>query len=255
MRVLSKIMANRLKSSLQSIISEKQSAFVEGRLLTDNALIAFELNHYIRRKMQGGKGVAGFKIDISKAYDRLELRYVEMVLHKFDFPQMWIDRVMKCVRSVSYSFLQDGRVFGNIIPKRGVRQGDPISPYLYILCAEGLTSIIRSYEDAGLVHGCRITRGAPHISHLLFTDDCYFFFTATQAEATIMKDILQKYERLSGQEINYAKSGVVFSPNTCTSEKEVVCNILQVKEMDKPGSYLGMPMWVGQNKRGFWFYY
>lgn len=71
-RIVSKVMANRLKDCLAMLISDKQSAFVEGRLLTDNALVAFELNHYIRRKRQGANGVVGFKIDVSKAYDRLE---------------------------------------------------------------------------------------------------------------------------------------------------------------------------------------
>lgn len=72
MRILSKVMKNRLKPCLQSIIFESQSALIEGRLLTDNSLIAFEINHYIRRKTQGKSGVAGLKIDVSKAYDRLE---------------------------------------------------------------------------------------------------------------------------------------------------------------------------------------
>lgn len=72
LRILSKVMTNRLKPCLGSIISEKQSAFIEGRLLTDNALIAFEINHFMRRKTQGKNGIAGLKIDISKAYDRLK---------------------------------------------------------------------------------------------------------------------------------------------------------------------------------------
>lgn len=82
---------------------------------------------------------------------------------------------MQYVKSVSYNFIQDGLEFGEIIPQRGIRQGDPISLYLYILCAEGLSSLIRWYEDVGLLHECSIARGAPSISHLLFADDCYFF--------------------------------------------------------------------------------
>lgn len=138
-RILSKVMANRLKECLPSLISENQSAFVEGRLLTNNALVAFELNHHIKRKTQGRRGIAGLKLDISKAYDRLEWPFLESILKKFRFNSVWVDRVMKCVQTVRYSFLQDGCEFGDIQPKRGIRQGDPISPYLYILCAEGLS--------------------------------------------------------------------------------------------------------------------
>lgn len=76
MRILSKVLSNRLKPCLGSLISDKQSAFVEGRLLSDNALIAFEVNHYMRRRTQGKSGVAGLKIDISKAYDRLEWGFI-----------------------------------------------------------------------------------------------------------------------------------------------------------------------------------
>lgn len=163
MRILSKVMTNRLKPCLNSIISDKQSAFMEGRLLTDNALIAYEINHYIQRKTQGKYGIAGLKIDISKAYDRLEWSFLKNMLRRFGFHQEWIHRVMTCVRSVSYSFLHNGDVFGEVIPKRGIRQGDPISPYLYILCAEDLSAIIRRNEEAGLIHGCTIARGAPPI--------------------------------------------------------------------------------------------
>lgn len=125
------------------MISPNQSAFIEGRLLTDNALIAFEVNHYIKRRTQGKTGVAGLKIDVCKAYDRLEWNFIEGMLHKFGFHEVWIERVMVCIKTVSYSFIQQGTVFGEVQPQRGIRQGDPISPYLYILCAEGLSSIIK----------------------------------------------------------------------------------------------------------------
>lgn len=136
MRTLSKVMANRLKPTLDTVISEQQSAFIQNRLLTDNALNSYEVNHYIHRKRQGLMGIAGLKVDISKAYDRLELRFIEKMLVKFDFPQVWVDKIMVCIRTVSYKFLRVGHIFGTVEPQRGVRQGDPISPYIYILCVE-----------------------------------------------------------------------------------------------------------------------
>lgn len=171
-RILSKVMTNRLKPSLKSIISDKQSAFLEGRLLTDNALIAYEVNHYMRRRTRGKNGLVALKIDISKAYDRLEWNFVENMMKRFGYHEIWIDRVMFFIRSASYAFLHNGETFGNVIPQRGLRQGDPISPYLYIMCAEGLSAMIRRNEEAGILHGCRVARGAPSISHLLFADDC-----------------------------------------------------------------------------------
>ncbi|XP_074362468.1 uncharacterized protein LOC141702742 [Apium graveolens] len=127
----------------------QQSVFIQGRLLTDNALKAFEINHYIKRKTQGKQEVAGLKLDVSKAYDRLEWGFLELILAKFGFSGDWIARVMLCVKTVSYSFIHNGEIFGNIKPGRGLRQCDPISPYLYIMCVEGLSAIIRRNEVAG----------------------------------------------------------------------------------------------------------
>lgn len=155
---------------------------------------------------------------------------------------------MRIVQSVSYSFLHNGVEFGNVNPKRDLRQGDPISPYLYIMCAEGLSSIIRRNESAGLIHGCTIARGAPTISHLLFADDCYFFFRANGGEARVMRRILDRYEQLSGQMINYSKSAVNFSPNTTEEDRGEVCTQLGVREVQEPGNYLGMLMRIGRRK-------
>ncbi|KAL8146232.1 hypothetical protein AgCh_004104 [Apium graveolens] len=247
-RILSKMMVNRLKVCLPTLISSNQSAFVEGRLLTDNALIAFEVNHYIKRRSQGINGVAGLKIDVSKAYDRLEWTFIEGILKKFGFYEIWIQRVMMCIKLVTYNFLQHGSIFGDIRPKRGIRQGDPMSPYIYILCAEGLSSIIKRNEEAGLIHGCSVARGAPAISHLLFADDCYFFFKAIESEARVMKNIIKRYEELSGQAINFHKSTITFSPNTLQVNREAICVILEVSEISILGKYLGLPMNVGRRK-------
>lgn len=115
-RILSKFLANRLKSCPPQLSSVNQSAFVEGRLLIDNALIAFKINHYIKRHSQGVNGVAGLKIDVSKAYDILEWNFIEKMMDKFGFPDVWIRRIMTCIKMVSYSFARQGKVFGEIRP-------------------------------------------------------------------------------------------------------------------------------------------
>lgn len=112
---------------------------------------------------------------------------IELMLKRFKFPAMWVDRVMKCVTTMSYNFLRNGDNFGEVIPKRGARQGDPISPYLYILCIEWLSGMVRQYEVCGLLHGCRIAPNAPSISHLFFADDCYFFSESKKGRSTNVK--------------------------------------------------------------------
>ncbi|KAL1827804.1 hypothetical protein ACET3Z_006216 [Daucus carota] len=108
--------------------------------------------------------------------------------------------------------------------------------------------MIRKHEECGLLHGCKIAKNAPTISHLLFADDCYFFLKATKSEASILKSVLQRYEALSGQIINYDKSEIVFSPNTSDDDRVGVCDSFTVRQVQKPGKYLGMPMCVGRNK-------
>lgn len=167
-RILSKVLINRLKCCLNLIIFDKHSAFIEGMMLTDNALIAFKINHYMERRTQGNRGWAGLKNDISKAYDRLEWDFIQNMMVKFGFHELWISRIMKFIQSVTYSFSHKGVEFGHVVPERGLRQGDPISSYIYILCAEGPSAMIRRSEEVGLIRGCTIARGLPqyHISYL-----------------------------------------------------------------------------------------
>jgi hypothetical protein len=100
-----------------------------------------------------------------------------------------------------------------ICPGRGLRQGDPLSPYLFILVTEGLTALIKKSLASGDLHGVQICRGAPVVSHLLFADDCFLFCRSSIAETTQMMKILKTYEEASGQEINLTKSEVFFSRN------------------------------------------
>lgn len=159
------------------------------------------------------------------------------MMMRFDFHEVWIDRIMTFISTVSYGFLHNGMEIGRVVPTRGIRQGDPISPYIYIMCAEGLSVMLRRSVDVGIIHGCKVTRNAPDISHLFFADDCYLFFKATEVEADNMKRILNRYESISGQRINFGKSTVVFSPNTTVEDRSRVCAKLGVNEIDKPGNY------------------
>ncbi|MCI04126.1 RNA-directed DNA polymerase (Reverse transcriptase), partial [Trifolium medium] len=196
-KVVSKLLANRLKTCLDKSVSPEQLAFVEGRSILDNALVAIEVIHAMKRKTRGSKGDLALKIDISKAYDRVDWGFLRGMLERLGFGEKWVRWMMMCVSSVNYSVLMNYDKAGPIYPGRGLRQGDPLSPYLFIIVAEGLTTLINQAIGRGDMHGVKICRGAPMVSHLLFANDCFLFCRASISEATQLLSILRIYEEAS----------------------------------------------------------
>lgn len=178
-KICAKVVANRLKKILSNLISPFQSAFIPGRLITDNTLVANEVSHYIHNLRSGSEGVMNLKLDMSKAYDRIEWSFLEAVLSRFGFDESWIQVIMQCVTTVRYSFLINGQPRGFLTPTRGLRQGDPLSPYLFLLCAEGFSALLQHKVSQGLLRGITICPSAPTIHHLLFADDSLLFGKAT----------------------------------------------------------------------------
>lgn len=144
-KIGSKVLANRMKLVLNSVISENQRAFIPGRLISDNMMISFEVMHYLKRKTTGKTGSMALKLDLNKAYDRVEWKFLGDVLTKMGFSARWMQLIIKCVSTVRYEIVNSGRKMGPIIPTRGIRQGDPLSPYLFLVCAEGFSALINKY--------------------------------------------------------------------------------------------------------------
>jgi hypothetical protein len=182
-KICSKTMANRLRCVLDDIVSLEQSAFVPGRLITDNVLVAYECIHYLRNK-KGKTGACAIKLDMAKAYDRVEWRYLHDIMLALGFPEAWCNLVMKCVTLVTFSVKVNGALSPPFKPTRGIRQGDPISPYLFLLCAEGLTCMLKAKGPQFLSRGIRVSCQAPWFSHLLFADDCLIFTQANRRGRT-----------------------------------------------------------------------
>lgn len=126
------------------------------------------------------------------------------------FSYMWVDRVMRFISTVSYAIVLNGRIGGRFSPTRMLRQGDPLSSYLFLICGEGLSSLLRQTKMNGLIKGAKVAKEAPRVSHLLFADDSLIFEDATVMGASNVLQVLQSYATCSGQLVNFAKSSIFF---------------------------------------------
>ena len=248
-KLISKVLVNRLKKILHSVINEAQSAFVPRRLITDNVVVAFETMHSIAKRKKGKAGSMAIKLDMSKAYDRVEWAYLGSMMRKMGFEEKWISLIMMCVTTASFSVLINGEPRGTITPSRGLRQGDPISPYLFLLCAEGLTALLRRKEAGGLIRGVAVSRLAPSISHLFFADDCIIFCRATEEECRQVVSVLEVYEKESGQRLNREKTSLFFSKNTKEDIQNFVKDTFGAEIVKQHEKYLGLPPMVGRGKK------
>ncbi|KAJ0096620.1 hypothetical protein Patl1_27306 [Pistacia atlantica] len=201
-KILAKVLANRLQKILPQIISPSQSAFIPDRLITDNAIVAFEVMHTMNTNLKGKDGYMALKLDMSKAYDRLEWSFLQAVMF-------------------SYSVLINGIPQKPFKPSRGIRQGDPLSPYLFIIGAEALSRLIQDAEDRGDIKGVPMGRSRMRISHLFYADDCLLFCKE-----------------------NYK--------NTRDDVKQQIIQVVGVKSSHPYDRYLGLPTLIGRDRtRGF----
>uniref|UniRef100_A0A2N9F0V7 non-specific serine/threonine protein kinase n=1 Tax=Fagus sylvatica TaxID=28930 RepID=A0A2N9F0V7_FAGSY len=242
------VLANRLQQVLPSVISDSQSAFIPGRLITDNVAVAFELLHSMKQKRTGITGQMAMKLDMSKAYDRVEWKFLRAAMLKLGFASRWVELIMECVTTPTYSILINGIPQGFIKPSRGIRQGDPLSPYLFLLCAEGLSGLLRKAERENKIHGVAASRYGPKISHLLFADDSLLLSKASVEECQNILRILDIYENSSGQKINREKTALFFSPNTKENTQAEITKLLGASSTSTTEKYLGLPIFIGKSK-------
>jgi hypothetical protein len=247
-KIVAKVLANRLKKVLPHVISKTQNAFVPGRLISDNILIAFKTLHHMHQMRQGQQGYMALKLDMSKAYDRVEWVFLEKIMLTMGFHRKWVPLMMECVRFVSYFVLINGEPKGYFHSSRGLRQRDPISPYLFLLCAKGLHALLTRATVSRQLQGLSISRGGPKLTHLFFADDCVLFCRATIMECNTILDILRRYERALVQQINQDKTTLFFSASTASITQEEIKNALQLPDIKHYETYLGLPSMVGWSK-------
>lgn len=164
------------------------------------------------------------------------------------FDRKIINLYMSCMSSVQYQISHAGKYFGSIVPEQGLRQGDPLSSYLFHICIEGLSALLRDSENRKLLKGIKVDHSAPSISHIFFADDAYIFCKASTESVDHILQISSVFEKASGQQINEDKSSVFFSKNTPNSLKTDLYRKFRFQEANDQSTYLGLPNTIGRNK-------
>lgn len=165
-KLIFKVLANRLKSILSSIISPSQSAFIPNRFIIDNFIVAYEIQHSMQTHIRGQMGSMAIKLYISKAHDWVEWIFLKGMMRALSFAERWIQLIMTCVMTTSYSVLLNDQEGPRFSFSCGICQGDPISPYPFSICVEGLSELLTAAEQANRIHGFKVAQGCSPISQL-----------------------------------------------------------------------------------------
>lgn len=217
-KVISKILVNRLKPLLPLLVSNNQSAFVKGRTIQNNILLLHEIVKNYQRN-SGPKSCA-IKVDIMKAFDTVNWEYLLGILKSMHFPTRFIKWVELCISTTSFSINLNGSLSGHFNATRGLRQGDPLSPCLFILVVEGLTQLLKkasSHPQFSFHPRC----ARLGITSLAFADDLFIFAKADTQSVNIIKNTLEVFQNISGLKPNLQKCMVFTSGISTQLQNEI----------------------------------
>jgi Reverse transcriptase (RNA-dependent DNA polymerase) len=187
------------------------------------------------------------KADLFKAFDCLNWEYLSLLLMEYGFPAHLCKIIMSCVTNSTFSIKLNGCNGGGFItPRRGLRQGCPLSPYLFILAMEPLSRLLTDAQVKGDLRGVVLAPGAPPLTHCLYADDVILFGRAEDREAKELADIMNLFGMLSGLTINNENFVAWFSHHTGRKEKRGVLRFLPAAEPTDTTVYLGYPVPAGR---------
>lgn len=223
----------------------QQSSFIPGRSITDNIIVAQEIIHTLRLKT-GKLGWMTVKVDLEKAFDRLKWDYIHETLHGARLPLWMINVIMKCVTAPSMQVIWNGAPLPPFTPGRGIRQGDPLSPYIYVLCMERLSQSINQAVSEKQWRPLIIRKGGPPLTYLFFADDLLLVCSTEPAQISLVHRLLGDFCQASGHKISPTKSRVFFSRNTDDHTATRISTYLGFQQTNNLGKYLGVPLLHGR---------
>ncbi|GKB66441.1 putative RNA-directed DNA polymerase [Tanacetum coccineum] len=247
-KIISKLLAERVKKVIGNVIGEVQNAFIKGRYILDGVLIANETMEFMKKKKQNG---IVFKLDFEKADDSIEWGFLMAIMKKMGFGNKWCKWVDSCLRSTSISILVNGSPTREFSMEREVRQGDPLSPFLFILAAEGLNALTKEAVSKSIFKGIRVGEDEVLVSHLQYADDTIIFGECSRENARNLMNILKCYEEVAGLKINLQKSKL-YGVGVEREEVERMARYMRCSAGEFPFTYLGLPISVNMRRVVAW---
>ena len=247
-KVLAKVLANRLRGILGSVISDSQSAFVKGKQILDGILIANEVVDEAKRM---NKELLMFKVDFEKAYNLVDLNYPDSVMSNMNFPTLWRKWISECVGMATSSVLVNGFPTYEFVIARGLRQGDHLSLFLFLLVVEGFNILMNVMVDAQIFKGYGVgCDGEVRLTHLQFVDDTLIIGEKSWNVCS-MRAVLLLFEEISGLKVNFHKT-MLTGVNVTDSWLSEASLVMNCRRESIPFVYLGLPIGGDYRKLSFW---
>jgi hypothetical protein len=247
-KIIAKVLTARLARVMDRLVASTQSAFLKGRQLVDGVVVINEVVDLARRN---GQSCLIFKVDFEKAYDSVEWSFLDYMLGRFDFCSKWKDWIRACVFVGNMSILINGSPSEEINIQRGLKQGDPLAPFLFLLVAEGLGGLMKRAVDLGSFQGFRVGSGDVSISHLQYADDTLCVGVASIDNLWTLKAILRGFEMASGLKVNYWKSRLM-GINVSQDFLILASTFLNCGASSIPFIYLGLPVGASPRRMATW---
>lgn len=241
LKILLKLLATRLKPMLNILVSEVQFAFVQGRHITDCIFIVNEMTHSMQQNLTQG---AIFKVDFEKAFDSIRWDFLTQILELQGFGSKWIGWIMSILSTTRLSILINGSPTREFTMSKGLRQGDPLSPLLYILVSEVLHLLIQRAEEVNIITGCKLDKYVS-LKHLQFADDTIVFLDNKASSFRGIKSVLIIFQMLTGLKVNFHKG---------SRDAAAIANaeVLGCKHGTFPFQYLRATMGGKPQRKSFW---
>lgn len=236
-KVISKLIATRLQSILSQVISPAQSAFMPGRLLAENVLLATEVVQGYNRKQIEPRAM--LKVDLRKAFDSVSWEFILSALLALDIPEIFLGWIKECLTTPTFSICVNGTSSGFFKSSKGLRQGDPLSPYLFVLAMEVFSRLLHSRFDAGYINYHPKTADLS-ISHLMFADDVMIFFDRSEFSLHGINEALDDFASWSGLQMNREKTNLYHAGLNQEDSLAIARHGFEVGKL--PIRYLGLPL-------------